>query len=356
MTDDAAAPRWTGALDPLAAAQFHGVAVEQAVDAKLAVNRDPRDFLHYPLPSLDALVGGVGPGEVDFVGGFSGNGKTTLLTSLLDGWAEAGRRVYYVPLETPAQTMRVMWACFRADVHPGDALTGELRRRELAGDLVAASARRRIRDELAAQTGEAGARVFFADLDWLTVQTATDALNDAADFHADVVIIDHIDHIRPGRDGNLFAESVNVCRTLLSGAQALGLRVVATTQFNNEAVKGDRLAKYHPPQPQHVYLGGHKRQIATRFLGLWRPLEVAPADPEEFARKVKAVRAGAEPRQVLEPDAMGVVCMKHRYYGAREGERAFLTVQHGRAVEPCDALRRAVEQVKHGIRTGGYAE
>lgn len=338
----------------LAGAEFGADALAQVTGAVLATERDVDQFLHYPIPSLDRVAGGVGPGEVDFVGGFSGNGKTSLLMSLTDAWCAEGRRVYYVGLESPAVNLRVQWACYRCDVSPGDALTGELRRREKEGDLVAAQQRRAIRADLLAQSDEDRAGVYFAEHQWLDEDVVRRVLRDAKSFGADALIVDHVDHLDPGSDGNLYAESVRVVRTLLGGAHHYGLRILAATQFNNEAVKGDRLAKYHPPQEHHVKFGGHKREVATRVFGLYRPLAIAPADPEAHAAAMKAVRAGsADPMTVTEPDTMAVVCMKHRPYGAREGTRTFLGISRGRVTEPTDAVRRAVEQAQHNIRTGG---
>ena len=52
---------------------------DEAQDA-LCLERDA--WLRLPWPSLDDVVGGIGLGNVWFVGGFSGNGKTTFLMNL----------------------------------------------------------------------------------------------------------------------------------------------------------------------------------------------------------------------------------------------------------------------------------
>ena len=52
-------------------------AVEQTDAAVDALFQEPKDFLHFPWEGVDELCGGIGPGNVWFVGGFSGNGKTT---------------------------------------------------------------------------------------------------------------------------------------------------------------------------------------------------------------------------------------------------------------------------------------
>jgi len=81
------------------------------------------------------------------------------------------------------------------------------------------------------------------------------------------------------------------------------------------------------------------------MLGLFRPIRrQAPTEtPDEFVQAVKAARSGhADPESVLDPDSMGVVAMKLRYFGAREGRRYYLRFNMG-AIEdfPLERDRRA---------------
>ncbi|HEX2779563.1 MAG TPA: hypothetical protein VHM30_08700, partial [Gemmatimonadaceae bacterium] len=108
------------------------------------------------------------------------------------------------------------------------------------------------------------------------------------------------------------------------------LQILATSQLNNGAVKGDPLALHRPPLPDFVKMGGHKREVCVWMLGLYRPLRIAGVSTEEM----KAVRNGTlELSTLLEPNCMGVSLMKHRYYGNREGQKSFLRVEHGRISE-----------------------
>jgi len=117
-----------------------------------------------------------------------------------------------------------------------------------------------------------------------------------------------------------------VNQAILTIAQEYGFLMMPATQLNNEAAKVNRIALHLPPQPQHVKMGGHKREIATWMLGLYRPLKVAGVE----AKDLKAVNAGLKPaRDILEPNTMGIVIMKHRFYGNREGSRIYLRVESG---------------------------
>lgn len=163
----------------------------------------------------------------------------------------------------------------------------------------------------------------------------------AAEMNADVVIVDHVDHIAAGNGTNLYAESIRVNRQALKMAQDLGLLLVLTSQLNTDSVRGrDHLMKFAPPREQDLKFGGHKREISTGMLGLFRPLRRArpDEDADDFKRVIKLARAGElEPRHVLMPDTMGVVLMKDRNYG-RDGLKTLLAVMNGR-VEDRDERR-----------------
>lgn len=303
-------------------------ASDQIVDALAEIHRQPDEYLHFPWPTLDALVGGIAPGDVWFLAGFSGNGKTSFLMSAVDQWWAAGRRVVYLGLESRPKTLRTHWACRRLDLDPGDALSGELRRRrDPALDALEA--------ELKSQVYDAKLRVRFLGDRAINLAGLRTACEQAAAMRADVVIVDHVDHIEAGDGSHLHAESRKAVNLVLRLAQDLDLRLLVATQLNNDAVRGDRVAIYAPPQPQHVYMGAHKRMIASGMLGLFRPLKLVGLDRAQ----VKRVRDGtAEPSTILEPNTMGVVCMKHRNYGARDGHRVFLRVRRGRVTERDDPL------------------
>ena len=175
------------------------------------------------------------------------------------------------------------------------------------------------------------------------------AIEDAATWGADDVVVDHIDHIQAKDGSNLYTESVQVNKLALKLAQEHGIRLVLSSQLNLTIAKasgGDKLAKYAPPQVEHVYMGGHKIHVATGMLGLFRPLrDRQPGEAVRFdgskrvdpyLEAIKAARAGTvEPWTVLKPNTMGVVTMKLRNQGKdrHEGQRCELGVEHGRVVD-----------------------
>lgn len=300
----------------------HGQAQADAALRELA--RPPAQYMAYPFAELAHVLGGIAPGEVDFACAFSGGGKTLFTTNVEDTLLRQGRRVYHIGLETRPAIVRLHFACLRLGYYVGDVVSGRAKGRD---DWPAME--RAIRAEIERQRRfPDDCKLILNKAEWLNEGRLIHALEEAAQWSADLVVIDHIDHIEPYEGEPEYQASRRIIRTLNTYAQRLQLRVLALSQLNNQAVLADRLAVYRPPQPQHVFGGGHKRQIATRMLGIYRPLKT-PIDPDLH----KAVRDGlAEPLQAVEPDVMAVSVMKHRHYGSREGTVMKLHVDHGRLV------------------------
>lgn len=300
-------------------------ASDQVCDATLDLKRDPSDFLHIPFKAVDDLVGGIGAGEVWFVGAYSGHGKTTFLTSALDAWFEQGKGIYYMGLESRPKILRTHWACKRLNVDAGEVLTGRA-----AEKLDWKFTRAQLEKEITEQArGERAERVYFSPRQFVDSAGMLAAGQEAHDLDSDVLIIDHVDHLT-GSGGTLYEQSVQSIKTLLAVAQEYGLRVLAATQFNNEMIRGNRLGMHQAPQPGAVYMGNHKRHVATGMLGLYRPLKFSGLDDEALKNFNKGM---GEPKDVCEPNVMAVSIMKHRLMGNHEGRKAFLRVEKGKVMD-----------------------
>lgn len=305
------------------------VAMDQVNAAVTALDRDPDTFVRWPFPELDALTGPMAPGNVWFVVAASGGGKTTFVSSIVDLWRIGGRKVYVMPLETRPQEFRTYLACMTAGIHPGDALSGQLRA------MPDGEAKRAVlKSELTAQVKPPFVdRVMVSGKRAINLKGLTEGLKEAKAFGADVVIVDHIDHLSGGNGTNLYTEAKLVNDGALRMAQDNDLLLVFTSQLNMAASRGDYLSKYLPPKDEHVAFGSLKRQNATGMIGLFRPLRKRAQDEtdDEYVKALRAARAGTgNIADVLEPNTMGVTAMKLRNYGAREGAKTYLTVTHGR--------------------------
>lgn len=320
------------------------VASDQVTDALADLDRPAEAYLHFPWPALDGVVGGMPAGDIWFLAGFSGQGKTTFISSVVDAWYEEGRRIYWLGLESRGKTLRTHWACKRLGIDAGEVLTGKLKHMPNW-----AATREAVRAEIMSQMhGDKLTRVYISPVEFMGLDELERAADEACEMRADVVIIDHIDHIGGGDGTQLHSESVRVNQRLLSIAQDAGLTFLVATQLNNDAVRHDRLAAYQPPQPHHVYMGSHKRMIASGMLGICRTLRVGGSDPE----RTKLVRDGTlEPHEILEPNTMLVTVMKHRNNGAMEGKRCLLGVHNGRVRELDPEHARDIEARRNAIKT-----
>jgi hypothetical protein len=313
------------------------IASDQVIEAMGALDRHPDTFVRWPFPDLDALTGPMAPGNVWFVCAASGGGKTTFVASVIDQWQRIGKRVYVMALETRAYEFRTYLACMATGIHPGDALSGQLLTLPNGGAL-----REQLKDALLAQTKPPYVeRVMVSGQRAINLAGLQRGLQEAKAFGADVVIVDHIDHIEGGNGSNLYGEAKAVNDGMLRMAQDNNLLLLPTSQLNMTASKGDYLTKFLPPKPEHIAFGSLKQRNATGMVGLFRPVRARRPDEAEddFLAALKAARAGTgDVAAALEPNTMGVVAMKLRNYGSREGAKAMLAVRHGRvyAIEERD--------------------
>lgn len=317
-------------------------ASDEIVEALLDLERPSTHFFRLPWPALNSLVGGIPKGDVWYIGAFSGHGKTTFLTSMLDLCYERNDKVYYLGLESKPKTLRTHWACKRIGYDAGKILTGDYLD-EWSEEAIKV-ARKAISGELHLQLQSPYVdRVKFCPTPLIDHNRLWRAAEDAVNFGADVFIVDHVDHIQSDSEAKSFyQESVRINQALLQIAQQTGMRVFPATQFNNDAVRGNRLALHLTPQPHYVKMGGHKREVATGMLALYKPLKLVGLDPGAL----KAVMGGqGEIRDVLEPNTMAVYCMKHRHYGAREGSKIYLNVEHGKVLDANQDLFKSTKIV-----------
>jgi hypothetical protein len=308
------------------------IASTQIAEAMNDIDRHPDLYLRWPYPHLDAMTGPLGAGgDLWFVCAFSGGGKTTFVCSTIELWRAQGKRIYVMPLETQAKRFRTYLACMQSGVHPGDAFTGQLR----------APGREAERKAVLQALTDQGKKpyveqVMVSEAKMIDVRGLEAGLKEAKAFGADVVIVDHIDHIDATGGKSLYEASREVNQKALDMAQANNLLIVFTSQLNLEIARGhDHLARYQPPREGHVLMGNQKRSVATGMIGLFRKVRDRQPDesPEDYTDAIRQARAGTtEAPKVLDPGVMGVNAMKLRHYGSRDGSRIYLGYEHGRVI------------------------
>ena len=307
------------------------LASNQVVGALLHLDRHPDTLVRWPFAHLDELTGPMGEGEVWFVSAFSGGGKTTFIASAIDAWRQLGKKVFVMPLELQPNRFRTMLACMETGIYPGDALSGALR-----ADPTRAHERETLKKALLAQTSTAYTKsVMVSEQRAINVAGLERGMLEAKAFNADIVIVDHIDHIEGEAKGSLYTASKEVNHAALKMAQDNGLLCVFTSQLNMEIAKVDRLSKYAAPQVHHNQFPSVKLQVATGMIGLYRPLRspFPGEDAKEYKIAIANARSGiTDAAEALERGVMGVVAMKLRNYGQREGVRIKLAVEQGRVL------------------------
>jgi len=304
------------------------------------LERDDADWIGWPWPDLTTLCGRLKPRDIWFVCGFSGNGKTLFVSSAIQGWIADRVKVYVMPLETSADDFRLYLACQNVGIDPGLVNGGGMLD---MSPPIRLHWEKLIKAELERQATDPEMRryVKIKGVNAVNLERLTLAAEEAADWGASILVVDHIDHIEAGgekKKGGQLEESIAVVKASHMLARKHNLTFVFTSQMNNESLRGgngDRLAQYGPPQAHHVYMGGHKRQIATGMIGLHRRLRDRDENEtqKEFDAALARSRKGdAPPMDALQPNVMAVTAMKLRHAGQREGQRAYLAVDRGRVL------------------------
>jgi hypothetical protein len=239
-----------------------------------------------------------------------------------------------MPLENNPDEFRLYMACQRIGLNPGIVMSGGLR--DMLPD-VRAEWEKKIEAELDFTLFDHKYRdnLKVKGVPSITLRRLQLASEEAADWGARVLVVDHIDQIDVASGANATAESIRIHQAAKEWAPRYGLAYLFTSQMNNEAVRGGRdfLAQYGPALPHHVYLGAHKRMIATGMINLHRKLRPMRAheDAKSYAAALAASRRGdAEPMEALEPGVMAMTLMKGRNNGEKEGQRCFLAVEKGK--------------------------
>lgn len=306
--------------------------IAQLDEASARMNLTQDSVLTYGIITLAKLRGGWMPGEVDFLAAQSAGGKTTLLTTLTRKWVDQRRKVFYAGFELPASALRLQWAARDAGYVPADIVSGEYLRWPHAAEV-----REKMQAAIKAQEGRLD-QLRCADAAFVTVDQLRKLGRQAAEWGADVFIIDHIDHVEG--TGDIYGQSRQAVAAVLEMAKETGVRYLVATQLNQQGLGQDILRSHRPVREEWVKNGGHKKEISTFMFGLARATR-RNVSPEEL----KAVREGrAAVDTIEEPYASQVNVMKHRWYGDRIGKRQLLTWDRGEFTDYLDEQERKATQ------------
>jgi replicative DNA helicase len=304
-----------------------------AADAMVGMELGEEDFIHFPWPSLDRAVGGVGPNRIVILAAPPEGGKSSFMLSLLDGWAEDGVRVCAGFLETPTDVLMQQWACLRLGINYEIIGTGAYLTMRNAREI-----RESVKNEISHMAIKFSRTIWPHPMTTLSAATLDAFYNDAFQFDADVAIIDHLDHTEDTGNG---ASGITLSNTIISTvhrrmrqAKARGskMRTFATSQMNNDATRrGGVFGRATPPIPSDVFMGQRKEQLADLFLGLHRIRRPAMEGDVQLEKDVKEGRRPLA--DMLLPNTVGVRIMKRRV-GGGSNITIPLGFRAGRVVEP----------------------
>ncbi len=312
-------------------AKHEAVQAEQVRDAIVRLDLPDAAFLRFPWPALDAVMGGHGPGTMGFVIARLKSGKTSFLLSLMQRLFASGRRIYYAGLESRPLNLRTQWACRQLHLDPGDVLSGEYRR-WMNRDQIRAD----VKAALAVQhTDPAYLRVRFAPHPRVDIKVMHEICVEAHEFGADVVVVDHIDHIRA--DGSPYVASREVVEVAKELTHRYDLHLIAASQINREGMAGDPFRNYRPVREEHVKMGDQKLEACDWAIGVYRPLRstITKQDRADFeAGKLQI-------HDLLADYTMAINVMAHRLYGSRAGTKVDLGFFRGEVYDTPDLARQA---------------
>lgn len=320
-------------------------ACDQVRRAKELLDLPAEAYLKYPFENFGTMVGGVRPGRVHYYVCASNNGKTTFVRSFIETAIANGQACAVMTSETTPEDFRLSIAAATIGLHPGDVATGEYLKRPDA---------ERVRRDLEAEMDrwtdyENGTHAMLRiseETGYLTPEKIRFAARDAADLGAAWFLIDHVDHIEAGQGTSEYQMSNAVNVAAWRAALDLDLRVICTSQLNQDVFRQNPLGMCMTPQESWVKFGGKKKELGWVMTGGSRPLKAFVSE-DDRKDELAAYKKGDRKIGDITLPCAHLRVMKHRDYGDRVGASCLLEVERGRFREPS----KEIEADLHGIST-----
>lgn len=312
-----------------------------------ATRRLAEDKSRYPrfarLEFVHGLAGSFAPGEIIFIAGGTGNGKSLLCQNLLDDLMHQEIATLYVGTEQTVDVLKIKHACIRTGVSPRLMLKPE------PGDIGTTgyeAARDAVQKELDwLDNPVVRELVFYANTPFVNRDELSRWITGGVKkYGLKCVIIDHIDQVNHGEGQNSVHELTQTVQHLHTLAHANKIPIVAASQIKRTQ---DPIRRYSPPDESDLAGASGKERIMSVGLGLWRPLRADLSIEELRELKKKAATGSVGRDKIYQSDTMGVRLLKDRL-GTVPGKQCFLHVGKGGRLEDDPAST-------HGIRTGGLS-
>lgn len=294
------------------------VAAEQVAGAQRILVRDISRAPRWAWRDLDLLTGAMLPGDLVVVGSLMGNGKSTMLMSQMDVFAESGQPTLYFPLEVDPEICRLRWAAWKLGI---DA-TAVIRKQ---WDLLGPHAEKAVADTLEEQKTKH--LIAFATPKRVTLKGMEQwCVWARREFDAKVVMLDHLHRMDFGTNQQNHRVTVtDAIRRLKDMARELGVVLIAAAQLNRSS---DPIDAYSPPLLSRLKETAAIGEEADVVLMLSRRLRRDL--PDGWQQELRLGRLTE--KELADGNVMVVTCRKHRLDDSARDGRVILHVNQGRIV------------------------
>jgi hypothetical protein len=300
---------------------FAAIAEAQAAAAVERGRADLSDAPRWAFTDLHAMVGEMLPGDFWVVGSLMGNGKTALLLSQMDAFAEARTPLEYLPLELEPKDLRRRWAAWKLGLDPVAVARNHWHK-------LPEGAQQQHEEMIARQA--ACPFVHFPPERSVTLGRLAYWVEAAVnEYGAKIVMIDHFHRLDFGpASSNFRVQVTETVRRLKDLAVLHNIVILASAQLNQ--AEDSPLDRYHPPRLRRLKESAGIGEEADVVLMLSRRLRSVPDRAD-----VELIRSGhRSERDFADPGVMQVTCRKHRLDDAVAGDRTVrLLVEQGRVLD-----------------------
>jgi replicative DNA helicase len=279
-----------------------GQAAEQSLE-------DAADLITWGWRDFDHKFGGIVQGRLYVFGARPGNGKTTFLLNILSRlWEDRVPTLYFGTEMAPAELVK-KWAAMRLGLNELAVFEGRMQDTD--------------RDELRAEITRLMDQdlVTFSTAPRLDIPRIATEIARAFDSHTGpaprVLVLDHLHRLTQDRE-----ELEVLAKELADITVERHVAFLVAAQLNRDSGAG-AFDLYLPPSLARYKGSAAIEENAAVAFGLFRPLVpgLKKRQRDEVERGERAVTEFAV------PNAMGVICTKHRYHGKAVGSSLRLVLQ-----------------------------